>query len=312
MHKVNESLAAWTTFRIGGKARDFWVISSESELEEAWQAASGRRPVILGGGSNVLLPDEDLDLVWKMGRCASAWERVDEYAVRVWAGNQTAATAWSLVRAGLGGWAEMTTLPGTIGGAVVGNAHAGGMLIGERVVRVETVKVSDGQKHVWLGQDGAWGYDRSRFQEIPEAVITWVDLRVDPGQDPAVMTQVARELMARKRQTQDPSEPSAGCFWQNVPNDSRLRALWPEMATRSLIPSGWIVEQSGVEIPSTAIVTLGKHRAYLVNRGGATAGQVRQVAAQIRQWVGEKFDVWLETEVVVLDQNGRRLSAAEL
>ena len=162
----NEPLARYTAWRIGGPARWFGVAASADELVEliAWGRERALPIFVLGGGSNVLIADGGYAGLVIRSRAAA--QRVDEREGEpvLWteAGAPTAGTARRLAAQGYGGlvWAE--GLPGTIGGAVYGNAGCYGGDMAQQLVRAWVLR--DGEVEEWQVERFAYGYRTSALK----------------------------------------------------------------------------------------------------------------------------------------------------
>ena len=206
-------LAPLTTFRVGGPAE--WLIETRNsgEIETALSIARAAAvPVtMLGGGSNVLVADAGVRGLVIRTRGGEV-QAIDETRIRA----DAAVTINGLVRwtinhgrAGLEAWAGT---PGTVGGAIFGNAHFGGRLIGDLVTEVRLV-APDGTRTDVPAAMMAFGYDRSRLQASGEVLLSAV-FRVSAG-EPAALRAIARESLAFRKRTQPLDTPSAGCVFQN-------------------------------------------------------------------------------------------------
>lgn len=211
--KPGVSLAPYTTFRVGGPAE--WLLETRS-TEEMLTAlrlahASGMPVTILGGGSNVLIADGGVRGLVIRPR-GGMIDRVDEGTVRA----DAAVTINGLVRwtitHGLAGVEAWAGTPGTLGGAIFGNAHYAGRLISEHIIQVRVTTRAGVESEVVASEMG-FGYDRSRLQTSGELLLS-ADLRVTPG-DPAVLRETARRSLAYRKTTQPLNLPSAGCVFQN-------------------------------------------------------------------------------------------------
>ena len=200
---------------------------------------------------------------------------------------------WTIIhgRAGLEAWAGT---PGTVGGAVFGNAHFGGRSIGERVAAVR-VATRQGEVRELLADRMAFDYDRSRLQETGE-VLLWAEFRAASG-DPARLRATARESLAFRKRTQPLDTPSAGCIFQNP------------LPRRDTVPEGipWsagaLVDRAGLKGAAVggARVSL-THANFIVNDGTATAAQVRLLIERCRHEVRERFGVALREEIVYVGE----------
>ena len=289
----NAALAPFTTFKVGGPA-DWLVLAQRAdEVKAAVSAAraAGLPVTVLGGGSNVLVSDAGVrGVVLRVhgGDVAS----VDERTIRADGGlTINGLVRWTINRgiAGLEAWAGT---PGTVGGAIYGNAHFRGRLIGELV---ESVEVLD---HETRGvripaADMEFGYDRSRLQRTHELVLA-AQFRVGPG-DPAALRTVARASLAYRKGTQPLEAASAGCIFQN-PDPSF------ETVPDGIPPSaGALVDRAGLKGSREGAARVSPtHGNFIVNEGTASAGDIRRLIERCRDRVRERFGVELRDEIVYL------------
>jgi UDP-N-acetylmuramate dehydrogenase len=199
---------------------------------------------------------------------------------------------------GCGGLEAWAGTPGTVGGAIFGNAHFGGRLIGDLVDGVQ-IAARDGTVQDVPADAMAFGYDRSRLQATGEILLV-ADFRVSPG-DPAALRAVARTSLAYRKRTQPLDTPSAGCIFQN-----------PEPG-RDAVPDGipWsagaLVDRAGLKGASTGGARVSPtHGNFIVNEGRATARDIRQLIEQCRNAVRDRFGVELREEIVYLGEAGGR------
>lgn len=290
---TDASLARYTTMRVGGPADVLVTVAAPDDAVAVIRAAhsGGFRVTPLGGGSNVLVADAGvpgLVLRWHGG------EVVDAGAGRVRA--DAGVTINGLVRwlagrgyAGLEAWAGT---PGTVGGAIVGNAHFRGRLISEHVVSVRLCTL-DGHVIDVPVEDMDFGYDRSRVQRSGECVLS-VEFAVQPGAVPEDLRRVARESLAFRKRTQPLHQSSAGCIFQNPAPDVPL----PDDTPRS---AGALVDRAGLKgaIEGAAQVS-SMHGNFIVAGPGATAGDVRTLVERCRDAVSRAAGVRLVEEIVYL------------
>lgn len=290
---VAVSLAPLTTFKVGGPAD--WLVEPRSAEEMLAALRIAHRfalPVtLLGGGSNVLVSDagvRGLVLRPRGGEVAA----IDATRVRA----DAAVTINGLVRwtinhgcAGLEAWAGT---PGTVGGAIFGNAHFGGRNISDYVAGVRLAG-RDGEVRDLLPDEMAFGYDRSRLQTTGE-VLLWAVFRVTPG-DPAALRATARQSLAFRKQTQPLETPSAGCVFQNP---QRGRDHVPEGIPWS---AGALIDRAGLKGTTIGGARVSPaHGNFIVNDGGATARDIRALIGRCQAVVKERFGVELKEEIVYL------------
>ena len=288
-------LAPLTTLRVGGPADILAEVrGSDEALAVLRLAREAGVPVSrLGGGSNVLVGDRGvrgLVLRWHGGQVT----RPAPDRVRADAGVTINGLVRFTIGHGLAGLAEWAGTPGTVGGAIHGNAHFQGRMISETVVSVR-VATADGETRDLQASEMGFGYDRSRLQTSGELLL-WAELRVIPG-DPASLRDEARRSLAFRKRTQPLALPSAGCVFQN-PDPARGRL--PEGMPAS---AGALVDAAGLKGQACGAARVSPvHANFVVNEGGASARDVASLIERMRAAVAERFGVTLEEEIVRLGE----------
>ncbi len=293
----NAPLAPFTTFRVGGPAD--WLIETRSgdEIVSALSLArrAGVAVTVLGGGSNVLVSDSGVRGLVLRPKGGDICRVDDEHVSADAAVTINGLVRWTIMHhaAGLEAWAGT---PGTVGGAIHGNAHFGGRMIGDLVSSVRVV-ARDGRVADLAAADMRFGYDRSRLQDTGEVLLS-AAFRVTSG-DPAVLRATARESLAYRKRTQPLDTPSAGCVFQN-PDASRDRV--PEGMPWS---AGALVDRAGLkEVSIGGARVSAAHGNFIVNEGTATARDIRRLIERCRATVRERFGVELREEIVYLGEFG--------
>jgi UDP-N-acetylmuramate dehydrogenase len=196
------------------------------------------------------------------------------------------------VNHGLAALESWAGTPGTVGGAVFGNAHFNGRNIGELIASVR-LATRAGEVRDVAADAMAFGYDRSRLQASGEVLLS-ADFRVGPG-DPPVLRAVARESLAFRKRTQPLDTPSAGCIFQNP---QRGVDAVPDGIPWS---AGALVDRAGLKGAATGGARVSPtHGNFIVNDGHATAADVRRLIEQCKLAVRERFGVALREEIVYL------------
>jgi UDP-N-acetylmuramate dehydrogenase len=291
--RSEEPLAGYTTFKVGGPAEWFLETRTSDEIVDALRIAhaSGVRVTLLGGGSNVLIGDRGVRGLVIRPR-GGVIEQVDAARVRADAANTiNGLVRWTIQRgiAGLESWAGT---PGTVGGAIFGNAHFGGRLIGELVESARLTGI-DGVIRELSRDEMEFGYDRSRLQTTGEILLSAV-FRVSTG-DPVALRDIARQSLAYRKQTQPLDTPSAGCIFQN-PDRAQVPADIPASA-------GALVDRAGLKGAARGDARVSPtHGNFIVNEGRATAADIRSLIDLCRERVGERFGVALQEEIVYLGE----------
>jgi UDP-N-acetylmuramate dehydrogenase len=288
-------LAPLTTFKVGGPADWLLELHGGNELKQAAAIArqAGMPLIALGGGSNVLVSDAGVrGIVVRVH--GGEVRTVDASRVRADAGvTINGLVRWTIGRgiAGLEAWAGT---PGTVGGAVFGNAHFRGRLISELIDRV-TLVTADGAVADLPVSEMEFGYDYSRLHRTREVVVS-ADFQVSSG-DPAALRAVARESLAFRKRTQPLESASAGCIFQNPdPARDRIPAGIPASA-------GALVDRAGLKGAREGAARVSPtHANFIVNEGGATAREIRLLIERCKTAVGTQFGVTLREEIVYLGE----------
>lgn len=293
--RANVPLAPLTTFRVGGPAD--WLVetrTSEEILAALRLAHEHRVPVtLLGGGSNVLISDRGVRGVVIRPRGGEVSAPDDGHIRTDAAVTVNGLVRWTILRglAGLEAWAGT---PGTVGGAVFGNAHFGGRLIGELVTEVHLAD-REGRSQRVHAQAMGFGYDRSRLQYTGEVLLS-ATFAVSHG-DVAALRAAARASLAFRRRTQPLEVASAGCVFQN-PEPGRDHV--PDNVPWS---AGALVDLAGLKGRAQGGATVSNaHGNFIVNEGRATAEDIRALIEVCRTAVRRRFGVELRNEIVLLGE----------
>ena len=250
---------------------------------------------VLGGGSNVLIADTGLrGLVIRVH--GGDVTRLDRGRIRADGGvTINGLVRWTISHgvAGLEAWAGT---PGTVGGAIHGNAHFRGRLISELIDTV-TLATLDGDIVEVPAAAMEFGYDYSRLHRTREVVLA-AGFRVTDGA-PEELRAVARESLAFRKRTQPLESASAGCIFQN-PDPARDKV--PEGIPWS---AGALVDRAGLKDARAGSARVSTtHANFIVNEGGASAGDIRNLVERCKRDVRSRFGVSLREEIVYLGFGG--------
>jgi UDP-N-acetylmuramate dehydrogenase len=289
-------LAPFTTFKVGGPADLLIETHSSDELIRAVTLAhdAGIKVTILGGGSNVLIADagiRGLVIRPRGGEVVPVGDRLvrADAAVTI-----NGLVRWTINRgyAGLEAWAGT---PGTVGGAIFGNAHWKQTNIGDLVESVRLLK-PDGTLLQAPADRMEFEYDYSRLKHTGEIVV-WAAFRVAGGADPAALRAVARESLAFRKRTQPLESPSAGCIFMNP---DRVRDRIPEGIPPS---AGALVDRAGLKGAALGGARVSPtHANFIITDGSARAADIHALVEQCRTAVKEQFGVVLRNEIMCLGE----------
>ena len=279
--KENVALAPQTTWQIGGPARYFYLAESIDDLVKAVKTADRLNIpyFILGGGSNLLVDDAGFaGLVIKMGMAGA---QVRGEVIVAAAGLGLDCLVKLSIDYGLTGLEWAIGIPGTVGGAVRGNVGAFGGSIGDIVKKV---KIFNGREiKITTVEKLQFTYRRSIFK-YSKNVILEVEIQLETG-NKLKSQQLADRLLRRRAANQPLDEPSAGCVFQNPPNQS----------------AGQLIDRCGLKNKRIGQAQVSaRHANFIINLGGATAEQVLKLIKLIKQEVKKKFVIDLQEEIVFL------------
>jgi UDP-N-acetylmuramate dehydrogenase len=278
--QANRRLADLTSFQIGGPAEVFLLVEDASELATAMAAAS-RHSVpcfCLGSGTNLLVSDRGIrGLVLKLG---DGFTRIDfdGFAVRAGAAAQLGDLAELTVTRGLAGLEFGEGIPGSVGGGLVMNAGAFGGEMARVIAAVHGVEAGGAARSLSPDEVG-FAYRRTALPA--RFVIAVVDFRLAAG-DPASLRARVSEIHAKRASRQPRDVPNAGSIFKNPPGG---------FAGRLLEAAGLKGERLGAAAFSA------QHANFIVNLGGASAGEVRALIELARERVNASAGVILESEV---------------
>lgn len=311
--KINEPLAKHTTFKIGGPADFLVIIDSVEQLPTLFRYldSEGVPYVVFGGGSNMLVSDAGFRgvVIKIMAKVA----RVEGDIIIADAGCLTVALAQLSIKEGLTGFEWGVGVPGTIGGAVRGNAGAMG---GETKTAVEKIELyRDGEIIELSSKECEFGYRTSGIKEHG-GVILRVYLKLSKTEDKTGMKKALEHLQYRNK-TQPQGYASTGCIFKNVDihtgeqgakNRAQLLAQFDEQNEKiqqflrvGKISAGWLVEQAGLKGREVGKARVSEtHGNFVMNMGGATATEVLKLIEEIKTAVYNKVKIPLEEEIQII------------
>ena len=297
-------LAPLTTFSIGGAAAYFVEAHHAQDIKEAYALAQEKAlpVVILGGGSNVVIPDDGLEAV--VVKVANKGITQSGSTLVVAAGETLLDVVRYAAGQGLGGLEGLAGVPGTVGGAVRGNAGAFGVEIKDVLVSATVLDVESGDTKTYDVVECAFAYRTSYFKTHPGVVVLEATFALSHVASAVSEAKIMHTLAERhKRHIQDIK--SAGSFFKNPVVSPGLRKLFKEEkgaeSKEGRVPAGWLMDKAGLRGARVGDAVASEyHTNYFLNAGDATAQEVRDLAAKAKAAVKEQFGVDLEEEAVVL------------
>ncbi|NUM25181.1 MAG: UDP-N-acetylmuramate dehydrogenase [Candidatus Buchananbacteria bacterium] len=305
----NVSLAEQCTYKLGGPARYFYLAKSSEDLLKAIQAATklGIEYTVIGWGSNILIADLGYDgLVIKNlgGKLTANGEEII-----VESGVDLSKLVDFATKKGLTGLEFASGIPGTVGGAVYGNAGAYGSSFSEIVTEVTVYQAGEIKK--MSNRDMGFGYRHSILKEKPALVLS-VILKLKKGDQKEIAAKV-REII-KQREAKLPSEPSCGCVFKNIELDKVaidkakvIKGLdiseeeWNEATKYGKLSSGYIIDRLGLKDKKIGGCHISsKHGAYIVNTEHARAEHVIMLISEVKMKVRNATGIQLQEEVQYL------------
>ena len=282
----NVSLKEYSTYRVGGPARFFAEAKS-------WEAFLGLREfakhqkvpfLVLGGGSNVLFADDGYPGLVILNRM----DKVIIQGTTVTAESAVSTAKLVLVAAthNLGGISGLANVPGSVGGAVYGNAGVPEVYVKDVFLNA-TILPANSNKPIIVGPDYAkFGYRDSHFKKTKDIILS---ASFKLKRMPTALIQKEVAMHAKGRALKQPVGLTCGSFFKNP-------AHFPS--------AGWLIEQSGCKgMREGGAQVSDKHANWIMNNGKATASDIINLALKIHEIVKEKHNVDLEPEVQIIPEN---------
>ncbi len=285
----NVSMANYTTARVGGNAEAMLIAHTTQDLERAAQKLWEHDVpfYLLGAGSNILVSDQGLSGVVIINRARNIKIDVHSEPVTVLAesGANLGSVARQVALRGLSGLEWAATIPGSVGGAVYGNAGAHGGDMAGNLVLAEILHRNQG-KQTWTVEQMAYSYRSSALKRNPgQAIILDARMQLTPSTVQAVQERMEANS-AQRRQTQPPGA-SLGSMFKNPAEDY----------------AGRLIEAAGLKGARMGGVEISPiHANFFVNNDQATASDIWKMIQMARKAVQEKFGITLELEVELLGE----------
>ena len=298
-------LANYSTLGIGGEARYFSVVTNQKELVtlQGWAQVEQIPVLIVGEGSNFLFPDEGFPgLVLKI--LIYGIEREDDEVV-VGAGENLGSLIEWLNQQDLQGLERMYGIPGSLAGAVVGNAGAYGQDICQ-VLSSVVVLQNDGTVEMLSVERLHFQYRHSLFKENRKLVLLYCQLCLTPSLGTVSLQKISDSILEKRLKKYPHDLKCPGSFFKNVQSDDLehhvLKKIPDDFIIHEKISAGHLLESVGANgaIRGGAMVA-SYHGNLIVNNGNATAQDVLWLARKYSGRVLEEYGIQLEPEIRILD-----------
>ncbi len=298
-YKINEPLSKHTTLGIGGEADFFVEVDTEEQLISLLKFIKENKVpfYVIGGGTNVLFSDDGFEGIIikpaiKNGQLEinsgtaedEKIERLEDWEqqtiIEISAAANLAAVAKRTAEQGLSGLEYFVGIPGSIGGAVFGNAGVKDKSISDNLIKIEVIDF-DGNKKVLERQNISFEYRKSG---LSNCVITKAFFKLKKTAKNDILNTIFQELEKRKN-SQPQGVKSAGCVFKNPANDSAGRLI------DSLNLKNYNIGE--IEVSS-------KHANFFINKSNGTAKDMVKLIEYVKKKVFEKFNIDLEIEIRII------------
>ncbi|MBU4298856.1 UDP-N-acetylmuramate dehydrogenase [Patescibacteria group bacterium] len=306
----NILLKNYTSFRIGGRAKYFYIAKNKEDLIKAISAAKKfKLPFfILGNGSNVLVSDKGFDgVAIKMKNEKLKMKNYNsKFKIFCESGIPLAKLISKSLQIGAFGLEWAVGIPGTVGGAIYGNAGAFGNSMKDIVKEVEVFNAKELRIKNYELRDCRFDYRDSIFKQKKNLVILSAKIQLKKGKKEEIQEKMKEYLNERKK-TQPLDFPSAGSIFKNYESRIMNYELLKEFSEikefnkKGQIPAAWLIEKCGLKGKRLGGAKISeKHANFIVNLGKAKSGDVAGLINLIKQKVKKKIGITLEEEIEYL------------
>jgi UDP-N-acetylmuramate dehydrogenase len=303
------SLKKYTTLGIGGKADFFASFQNEKELIDLIAEAQRLKLCffVIGGGSNVLIPDSGYRGLVLKNEMKKIKEK-KEKNILVESGASLAKTVSFCLAHGLTGLEWTAGIPGTIGGAIKGNAGAFGSSMKDSIVSVKVYDTEKRKTKTLKNKDCFFQYRESFFKKKKNLIILSAEIKLEKEKASLINEKI--KFFLNQRKEKQPHGFSAGSVFKNyeIKNEKEKKQLLeksPELKTKikgNMVPVAFLIEKCGLkgEIVGQAMVSR-VHANFIINLGQAKQSDVSKLISRIEKKVQEKFKVSLEKEIIFVE-----------
>jgi len=310
MFQENVPLSQYSNYKIGGPAAFFVLGETADEITKVVAVAkAGKQAIkILGGGTNILFPDEGF-----AGLAIKPFIKTikrDGNLVRVGAGATVAELLDFTIANKLSGLEWAGGLPGSVGGAIWGNAGAFGGETKDRLIDVMSLEISGASPviHARKNSEVNFGYRTSIFKEQAAEgkteIILSATFELTPG-DPEHIKKIIEEKKQYRTDRQPLEYPNIGSIFKNVDVKKLPKEVAEQFKAKikmdpfPVLPTAVLSDAAGLKNTRVGDAMVSpKHPNFIINMGKATAKDVKEVMAIVRHTIREKFGVELEQEVI--------------
>jgi len=301
--KKNVPLAPLTTFKVGGRAKFFVEVKDKNELLAAieWSKKNGIGLCILGGGSNVLISDKVINRIFI--KLKNTEINVKNNQIRCGAGAVLHAVVQKTIKNKLTGLEWAAGIPGTIGGAVRGNALAFKSTMNEVVQKVEVFDLQKNKFIILNKKQCCFSNKSSIFKQNNNFIIWDIYLKLKREQEEKILANYKFCLGVRRNH---PKLPSAGCIFKNLSaqyvrkNSPQLyeEAINNKIVRNNLVSAGWVISRTSLPGKNVGGAKISAdHANFIVNTGKAKPEEIVILISLVKQKIRVEFNLQLQEEI---------------
>lgn len=310
----NFPLRSITTLQIGGPAKEYVIVKTEDEVLAAVSYTKEKKLpfLIIGGGSNLLVADEGVDKLVikneivgvKIATTRHGGSRNDERILTVKSGTALQDLVNYAIENGLAGLQKLTGVPGTVGGAIFGNAGAYGQTISDYLLEVKALDPDRLQIVTLSKNECNFSYRDSDFKR--DGLIILEAVFVLAQKDKETLKQESEDILSKRLVKYPLGIKCPGSFFKNIPTDTLGKEILDRIPKEKIvygkIPAGSLLEEVGAKGQSLNGIEIAPYHANLfINAGGGTAKAFYNLAREYAQKVKERFGITLEPEVQLIN-----------
>ncbi len=306
--RFHESMARHTTFRLGGAARLYVIATSSELLVQAVDVAIelGIPWYVMGGGTNILVADTGFEGV--VIQAANQGMSIEETVVTLESGMISALVARKTVEVGLTGFEWAVGLPGTMGGAVYGDAGCFGGEMRDSVASVDVYHIETRERRTLLVDACMFGYRESVFKH-ERCVIVGCSLHLQRAKNLDEAKRKMNRFLGERKNKQPLGTSSAGCVFKNFIYQEKnvLSALCRdiavpvEMLSAKSISAGWLIDQAGLKGHAVGGFEVSdRHGNFFLNKYQGKAEDVLALLSLVKRNITDRWGIVLEEEIQLL------------
>ncbi|MFA7385879.1 MAG: UDP-N-acetylmuramate dehydrogenase [Candidatus Paceibacterota bacterium] len=301
--KKNISIKRYTTFKIGGKAKYFIKLRKKEKIKETVQEIKEKKLpfLIIGGGSNILADDKGYSGV--ILKIDNRELQVKDSKIFIGAGAPLSLAVGASLKNSLTGLEWASGIPGTVGGAIYGNAAAFGFSVKDCLESVDVFNIKKEKLETVSVSKCQYGNKESLFKKNKDLIIVSAVFKLKKGRKEEIEKKM-KELISKRKKSHPNTLPSAGCIFKNYEGkilDKKIIEKFPELEKFNkwgMIPVSYLIEKSNLKGKKVGGVKVSnKHANFIVNTDKGKKKDVLELIKIIKKEVKKIFGIKIEEEV---------------